>query len=181
MDQPPSHGEQDRPGNHVLYENIALLRDVRKRYERERSRQQRLADAITAFAGSMRSVYLHGLLFGSWLLLNSGLLSEALVFDPYPFVMLAMFASVEAIFLSTFVLMSQNRQAELSTRRDELELQINLLAEHEVTQLITLVDDIAQHLGVPRRISETEPLKEKVAPDRVLSEIERTEHTSARE
>jgi uncharacterized membrane protein len=161
--------------NDVLSQNIAVLRDVRARDERERSRQQRVADAITSFAGSMRSVYLHALVFGAWLLLNSGVLSEGLVFDPYPFVMLAMFASVEAIFLSTFVLVSQNRQAELSSRRDELELQINLLAEHEVTQLITLVDDIAQHLGVPRRTQITEPLKQTVPPDRVLTEIEKAE------
>lgn len=167
----------DRKGSAipVLQQNIALLRDVRQRYHRERSSQQRVADAITGFAGSMKSVYLHALLFGSWLLINSGVLSRALVFDPYPFVMLAMFASVEAIFLSTFVLVSQNRQAELSARRDELELQINLLAEHEITKLIALMDDVARHLGVARSVAETEPLKQEVAPDVVLEEIARAE------
>jgi uncharacterized membrane protein len=161
--------------NHIVARNIAALREVRRRDMRQRTRQQRLADAITRFAGSMRSVYLHATLFGGWLVLNSGALGSSLVFDPYPFVMLAMFASVEAIFLSTFVLVSQNRQAELEARRDELELQVNLLAERELTKLIALVDDVAQHLGVATRQHETEPLKQDVTPNQVLEEIERSE------
>jgi uncharacterized membrane protein len=170
---PPRPGNTpEAPPNRVLSQNIALLRQVRERHQQERSRQQRVADAITSFAGSMQSVYLHATLFGTWLLVNTGIISQALVFDPYPFVMLAMFASVEAIFLSTFVLVSQNRQAELSTQRDELELQINLLAEHEITKLLVIADDIARHLGVPGKPLETDPLKREVAPDQVLQEIE---------
>jgi uncharacterized membrane protein len=167
------------PSNQILARNIAALREVRRRDLRQRTRQQRLADAITSFAGSMRSVYLHAALFGGWLLLNSGVLGPGLVFDPYPFVMLAMFASVEAIFLSSFVLVSQNRQAELEARRDELELQINLLAERELTKLIAVVDDVARHLGVATRQHETEPLKHEVTPNQVLEEIERSELDSS--
>ena len=69
-------------------------------------------------------------------------------FDPFPFVMLAMIASVEAIFLSTFVLISRNRQARLAERRAELDLQISLLAEHEITRLVERLEAVAEHLGV---------------------------------
>ena len=70
-------------------------------------------------------------------------------FDPFPFVMLAMAASVEAIFLSTFVLISQNRMAELADKRADLDLQINLLSEHEITRLVKLLDAVAKRLGIP--------------------------------
>lgn len=163
------------PTDGTLAKNIALLQHERRRYQAARSVQQRVADAITSFAGSMASVYLHAALFGTWLLVNSGVVSQRWVFDPYPFVMLAMFASVEAIFLSSFVLVSQNRQAELSAKRDELELQVNLLAEHEITKLIALTDEIARTLGVRARPPETEALKQEVEPDHVLRAIERSE------
>ncbi|MFT3772780.1 MAG: DUF1003 domain-containing protein [Minicystis sp.] len=95
-------------------------------------------------------------------------------FDPFPFVMLAMIASVEAIFLSTFVLISQNRMAALADRRADLDVQINLLAEHEITRLIALCDAMAQHLGVhPEPGSQRiEELKRDVRPEAVLDEIE---------
>jgi uncharacterized membrane protein len=86
--------------------------------------------------------------------------------------MLAMFASVEAIFLSTFVLITQNRMSTQSEQRAELDLQINLLAEHEVTRLIALAEKIARKLGVDVSVAELDELKQDVAPDRVLDEIE---------
>jgi uncharacterized membrane protein len=84
-----------------------------------------------------------------------------------------MMASVEAIFLSTFVLISQNRMAAAADKRADLDLQINLLAEHEVTKLITMVSAIADHLNIKTNIdTEIEELKQDVAPEAVLDEIE---------
>ena len=161
----------------VLERNIRVLLDLRERHMSERNIRQRAADAITRFAGSMTCVYLHLTVFGLWLLLNSGFVSGIEPFDPFPFVMLAMIASVEAIFLSTFVLISQNRQAELAQKRADLDLHINLLAEHEITHLLSLVDEIAKHVGAPRTTG-TEPLKHDVAPEAVLRELERAEADS---
>jgi uncharacterized membrane protein len=95
-------------------------------------------------------------------------------FDPYPFVMLAMTASVEAIFLSTFVLISQNRQSHMSEKNAQLDLQVNLLAEHEITRLIALTERIAMKIGVPIHEHDLDDLKKDVSPERVLAEIERT-------
>ena len=155
----------------VVQRNIRALVEMRRGLERKRTRQQRVADVITGFAGSVAFIYLHAILFGGWILWNLGA-SPLPKFDPYPFVMLAMFASVEAIFLSTFVLITQNRMAGQSEQRAELDLQINLLAEHEVTRLIALAEKIAHKLGIDVAAGDLDELKQDVAPDRVLDEIE---------
>jgi uncharacterized membrane protein len=91
--------------------------------------QDRVADAITGFAGSLQFVYLHSLWFGVWILLNIGLAGAALVFDRYPFGLLTMIVSLEAIFLSTFVMVSQNRQAMRTEVRSQLDFEANLRSE----------------------------------------------------
>jgi uncharacterized membrane protein len=158
--------------NSALARNIEALRD-RDRRERGRARlHERLAETITRFTGSMAFVYVHLALYGSWIVANLGWIGPIAPWDP-SFVVLAMVASVEAIFLSTFVLISQNKMAEESERRASLDLQINLLAEHEVTKLITLVSAIAEKVGVecpaPDEIQE---LKRDVAPEAVLDALE---------
>ena len=156
----------------VLLRNIDMLKRRRDQEEAAASFQDRLAAAITRFTGSMAFVYVHLVIFGSWLLVNLGILSFIPQFDP-SFVVLAMVASVEAIFLSTFVLISQNRMAAAADKRADLDLQINLLAEHEVTKLITIVSAIADHLNVNTNVdAEVEELKQDVAPEAVLDQIE---------
>jgi uncharacterized membrane protein len=167
-----------RPGGElagVVADNIAALLAVKRDHERIRSPVARLADGVTRFAGSMWSVAAHALLFGSWIVANLGLIPGIPAWDPYPFVMLAMWASVEAIFLSTFILVSQNRQAELAERRAELDLQVNLLAEHEVTRLLHLVERIARTVGAPIGDGELEELKRDVDPQAVMREMRRAE------
>lgn len=160
----------------VLERNIRALLEVRREHERRMSAEDRIAEAITGFAGSMRFVYAHLMLFGGWLLLNLGVVPGIRPWDPFPFVMLAMFASVEAIFLSTFVLISQNRMSVLSERRADLDLQISLLAEHEVTRLVQMMDALCQHLGVRLdRPADVDELKEDVRPEVVMREIESAE------
>src|SRR5215203_1629489 len=131
----------------VVDRNVRALLARRADDERTKTRSERIADGVTRFTGSMRFVYIHLVLFGSWIFVNLGIIPGLPRFDP-SFVILAMVASVEAIFLSTFVLISQNRMAELADKRADLDLQISLLAEHEITRLVTLVSAIAEHLGL---------------------------------
>jgi uncharacterized membrane protein len=120
----------------------------------------------------MRFVYLHIALFGAWIVANLGVIPGIAQFDP-SFVILAMVASVEAIFLSTFVLISQNRMAAMADKSAELDLQIGLLAEHEVTRLVTMVAAITERLDVKTEADQEVPeLKQDVAPEVVLNEIE---------
>jgi len=106
------------------------IRDERVVLERRiKHRQDRIADGMTAFSGSMAFVYLHAGWFVLWLLLNLGLFGSAAVFDPFPFGLLTLIVSLEAIFLSTFVLISQNRQGGRADVRSELDYETNVRSE----------------------------------------------------
>src|SRR6476469_4154393 len=131
----------------ALERNIRALQLLRRREDVEATAEERIAEAITRFTGSMRFVYLHLAIFGFWIIANLGWVPGVPSWDP-SFVVLAMIASVEAIFLSTFVLISQNRMAAAADKRADLDLQISLLAEHEITKMVTLVSEIAEKLGV---------------------------------
>ena len=91
--------------------------------------QDRVADGITTFAGSLNFVYIHTIWFSIWILLNVGAIGAALVFDKFPFGLLTMIVSLEAIFLSTFVMVSQNRQAARSDIRAERDYETNLRSD----------------------------------------------------
>jgi uncharacterized membrane protein len=105
------------------------LRREQEVYTRLRGTQDRIADAITSFAGTMLFVYVHALWFTVWIALNQGVLGKAGVFDPYPYGLLTMIVSLEAIFLSTFVMISQNRQATRENVRADLDFETNLRSE----------------------------------------------------
>jgi len=96
------------------------------RWQKARVVQDEVADKVTGFAGSLNFVYLHGVWFGIWILINIGILGAALRFDQYPFGLLTMVVSLEAIFLSTFVMVSQNRQAARSDVRSQVDFESNL-------------------------------------------------------
>jgi uncharacterized membrane protein len=131
-----------------------------------------MAEVIGRFAGSMTFVYLHLIVVAFWVVANLGWIPGIPAWDK-SFVVLAMVASVEAIFLSTFVLITQNRMAAAADRRADLDLQISLLSEHEITKLAELVSDVAAKLGVKTNVErEVEEIKRDVAPEAVLDEIE---------
>jgi uncharacterized membrane protein len=160
---------------HVLEQNIEALLARRRAEAARKPRQERVAEAIGRFSGSMPFVWIHAIVFAAWVAVNVGVLPLPR-FDP-DFVKLATFASVEAIFLSTFVLLTQNRMAADADRRADLDLQISLLAEHEVTQLVRMVARIAERLGVDEsRSPELPELERDVDPQQVLDRIERAEH-----
>ena len=160
--------------NTALYRNIDALRRQEEDEHRRDSVHERLADAITGFAGSFPFVYLHLALLAFWLVANLGWIPGISPWDP-EFIVLAMIASVEAIFLSTFVLISQNRMAAEQGRRAALDLQISLLAEHEVTRLIRQTSAIANHFGVATD-EDVEELKRDIAPEAVLKAIQKAEN-----
>jgi uncharacterized membrane protein len=156
----------------IVERNIAALLERRKREEKHKTAQERIAEKITRFTGSMLFVYIHLFFFGGWILWNSGLLGLT-PFDP-SFVTLAMIASVEAIFLSTFVLITQNRMNAQADQRAELDLQISLLTEHEVTKLIALVSGIAKKMNIETAYdSELDELSQDVHPEKVIDTMEK--------
>jgi uncharacterized membrane protein len=157
--------------NSALRRNIEALRERRRQEEANASLSDRIAERITNFTGSMRFVFIHLALYGLWIVANLGWIPGLPSWDP-TFVVLAMVASVEAIFLSTFVLISQNRMMAAADQRADLDLQISLLTEHEVTSLVRMVRQIAERVGVHVSHEEVAELERNVAPEAVLDAIE---------
>jgi uncharacterized membrane protein len=157
----------------VVHENIRALQQARAEEESQKSFGVQASEAITSFAGSLTFVWIHAAILVVWLLVNTRVISFIPAWDPYPFVMLAMAASVEAIFISTFVLISQNRMAAISEKRAELDLQMNLLAEHEVTRMLQMMEKVLERLNIPNEWQDLDELKREVAPVDVLTAIEK--------
>ena len=134
------------------------------------SAADRIAAFIAGYCGRISFVWAHVLFFGAWIALNS---VPGLAFDPYPFTFLVLVVSLEAIFLSTFVLMSQNHEMRLAERRNQLDLQINLLTEQENTRALQLLQRIAERLGVPSDDLGLQALEEATRPERLAEQIDR--------
>lgn len=162
----------------TLQANIARLTDRAAREKAAAPWPARVADRITGFTGSMTFVLLHLVVYGLWVVANLGWLPAVPRFDP-TFVILASEASVEAIFLSTFVLISQNRMAAAADRRADLDLHINLLAEHELTRLAGLVARVAAAVGVPIEDPADQEIQRDVAPEQVLDALDARDHSAA--
>jgi uncharacterized membrane protein len=135
----PSTTPPSRSISTHMERNVKAIAKLEHDAMAERSRADRLSDGITWFAGSAGFVAAHAVLFTLWITLNVGLMPGVPVFDPYPFSFLTLVVSLEAIFLAIFVLMSQNRAARLADRRAHLDLQIDLLAERELTAMLHML------------------------------------------
>jgi uncharacterized membrane protein len=165
---------KDNPAlSKVIERNIRTIIHLRTKAERERNLQDRIADSITSFSGRMIFAYVHIVWFALWILLNAGWFGLR-AFDPFPYGLLTMIVSLEAIFLSTFVLISQNRQAQESERRADLDLHIGLLTEHELTRVLQMLDAIQDKLNIiDHENSDLADLEMETKPEDVLAEIQR--------
>lgn len=168
-----THSAPTPPGlSSVLDRNIQRMRERREQEESRARVSERISDSITKFAGSMTFVGIHALAYGAWIAVNLGVVPGVRPFDP-SFVMLAMEASVEAIFLSTFVLISQNRMMGAAAKQSDLDLQINLLSEHELTRLVSLVDAMARKMGIEAvDRAELDEIEQDVSPEAVLDGLD---------
>ena len=173
--------ERDDPAlSKVIERNIRTIIRLRLKDREERSGQDRAADAITSFSGSMGFVYLHLVWFLLWVVLNSGGLGRQ-PFDAFPYGLLTMLVSLEAIFLSTLVLITQNRQSAEWERRADLDLHIGLLTEHELTRVLQMLDAVQAKLGIENHAaSELADLEMETKPEDVLAEIARLHRLAPR-
>jgi uncharacterized membrane protein len=132
-----------------IYRNVEEICQMEEEALRARSVAERLGDLISRQAGRIWFIELHLVWFGVWVFLNSGKLASLKPFDPFPYQFLTLVVSLEAIFLSLFILMSQNRASLQADRRAHLDLQINLLAEHESSKTLELLKALCEHHGLP--------------------------------
>lgn len=155
----------------VTRENVRAMRKLEELAKTRRSFADRSADFVARFCGSIAFVWVHVAVFASWIVWNSwpGLRH----FDPYPFIFLTLCVSLEAIFLSSFILISQNYEMRVTERRNQLDLQINLLAEQENTKMLQLLEGIARQLGVrSEEDPEVQILEQATRPETLARQID---------
>ena len=128
--------------------NIAAIAKLEEEALDRRTRTERESDAIVRFIGSPKFLLLHVILVAAWSAVNLNLIPGLRAFDPFPFGILALFVSSESVFLTIFVLISQNRMARQAERRSHLDLQVGMLAEQELTMMLQMLQKLCQHTGV---------------------------------
>lgn len=130
------------------------------------------ADSLTALCGSAAFLITNGFIFLFWILINTNMVPMIPTFDPYPFGLLTMIVSLEAIFLSIFVLISQNRSSSTSTLRDEVNLQVNMITEQEVTKILQLLSEMRRQMGINKTDHELDQMIQRINETRIEQEIE---------
>ena len=156
-------------------QNVETVTRLEEAAREQRTPSDRLAEKIAGFCGSMRFVWVHVVWFGGWILLNS--IPGIQHVDPFPFTFLTLIVSLEAIFLSTFILISQNLDSRISERRSHLDLQLNLLSEQENTKMIVMLHAIAAKVGADlTQDPHLEALSEETQPERLIAQIEAREN-----
>jgi uncharacterized membrane protein/CheY-like chemotaxis protein len=168
--------KDDNPAlSNVIQRNIRKIIHVRQKASIEQSMQDRMANWMTTFSGSMLFFYVHIAWFALWFILNTGHLG-IVPFDPYPYGFLTMVVSLEAIFLATFVLISQNLLAKEAERLTDLGLHTSLLTEHELTRVLQMLRTIQDKIGIcndkDSDLADAD-LEMETNPEDVLAEIER--------
>jgi uncharacterized membrane protein len=138
----------ERRESQAMDENIGTIKIWEEAALKKRSPAEQISETITRIAGGGGMLVAHVVWFGAWLAINTGSIPAIAPFDAFPFPLLTTLVSLEAIFLSLFVLASQNRMTRHSDQRSQLDLQVNLLAEKEMTAVLVLLQDIAKHMDV---------------------------------
>ena len=151
--------------------NVELIRKLEEAAKQERTRSDLVAEAIANFCGSMTFVWVHVVWFGAWVAINVAPGVPHL--DPFPFTFLTLVVSLEAIFLSTFILISQNHDTKISERRNHLDLQINLLSEQENTKMIAMLQAIGAKVGADFAPDpHVQALSEATEPEKLVQQIQ---------
>lgn len=165
-----------RSADELIAKNVSVIAALEREAKASRGVGAAIASRITAFCGSMSFAVLHVMLFAGWIWLNTW--SALPHIDPFPYTFLTLMVSLEAIFLSTFILIAQNEETRMTERRNALELQINLLAEQENTKMLNILQAIAKKVGVQL---DDDPalaaLEQATRPDKLVEQIDRVTET----
>lgn len=166
-DSPPPPNGNGNEGSISAYQQKIhhrrqIIQSIKAKADSTRSDAEKLADWMTERFGSIAFFWVNFIFFVAWLILNSGLIPGMPVFDPYPFGMLTMIVSLEAIFLSIIVLISQNRAAKIADLREEIDFQVNVISETEITKVMKLLTVLLEKNGID--INNDPELKKMLEP-----------------
>jgi uncharacterized membrane protein len=155
----------------LVGKNVETIARIEQISHDSRTKTDIISDIIASFCGKPVFVYVHLIWFGAWLIYNSlHTVPKNAKFDPPPFNILTLVVSLEAIFLSAFILISQNRQQKIADQRNHLDLQINLLAEQESSQLLVMMKQVMDHLSIASDHN-AEALQEATDPELLAKQI----------
>jgi uncharacterized membrane protein len=160
-----SDGQRQR----LAEENIRAVARLQEQAAKRRSVAERFGDAVSALAARESAVVMHVAWFAAWILINTGRLSPIEPFDPFPFTLLTTIVSLEAIFLTLFVLASQSRLTQEGDRRAHLDLQVNLLSEQEMTLVLRMLGELCEHFDL--RTTVTSPKYKELASRTDVSQL----------
>lgn len=163
---------QPRTVEDLTRHNIETVATLEEAANSQRTRGDVIADTIAGFCGSMTFFWVHVVWFTLWIGANT--LLPIHHFDTYPFQFLTLVVSLEAIFLSTFIMISQNRQERLNSRRNHLDLQINLLSEQENSKMLSMLEAIMQRMDIQEGDPEVHVLTQATSPEKLMEQIEET-------
>ena len=158
----------------LVRKNVEAIARLEQAAHVSRTRSDVISDTVAKFCGRPLFIYVHCLWFGAWLAINTlPAPFRQYRFDRPPFSILTMIVALEAIFLSSFILMSQTRQQKLADQRNHLDLQVNMLAEQESSQMLTMMKQLMDHVGIKTAV-ELEALQETTDHERLAEQIERS-------
>jgi uncharacterized membrane protein len=155
----------------VARKNVETIAAMERLAQQERTAGDRVADGFAHVIGSWKFIIIQSVILTAWVILN--VIAFIRHWDPYPFILLNLALSFQAAYASPIIMMSQNRQARLSERRNHLDLQINLLAEQEGTETLRLLRAICDKLGIECLDRDEAALEEATRPDAIVKEIEK--------
>ena len=156
-------------------QNIEQIIRLEEQDEKRISPTERIAETIGSFAGTIQFIVLQLAFVIAWILANMGLIGKIQPFDLYPFSLLSMLLSLEAVLMTAFVLVRQNRMSMRADHRSHLDLQINLLSEQEVTKVLQVLQRITRHLGIEDAVDqETEELAQETEVDNLQRDLRAT-------
>ncbi|MFV1917605.1 MAG: DUF1003 domain-containing protein [Patescibacteria group bacterium] len=158
--------------HHPTHRTRRIIRSFEAKAKHRRSLTAKIADWLTSYFGSVGFLVLNLVFIVFWILVNMGKVPGVPVFDPYPYILLITFVSLEAIVLTVIVLMSQNRQSQIATLRDELQLQVELITEKELSKALQLLTKILAKKGVKLSDSELEEMLQAVDTSYIERKLE---------
>lgn len=164
---------QTPPPTDKISRRRRIIRSFEAKALGHRKLTEKIADQVTALFGSFTFGVLHVYWFALWIVLNTGVIVWLKPFDPYPFGLLTMIVSLEAIFLSILVLVSQNRAGQVASLREELHLQVDLIAEEEITKVLEVLSQIRTKVGIKGEDAELTRMLQRIDTSYIESSLQR--------
>lgn len=160
---------------HTIVENIDAIAHIEQESNRNRNMSERVGDVVGGFAGTLVFVVVQLVLVAGWTVVNAGLVPGVPAFDPFPYSLLGTMMSIQGVLLAAFVLMKQGYEGRMSERRAHLSLQVNMLAEKEMSKLIQMIERMSATQGTERQVvdEESHEMGEVTAVDNLAEELDR--------